>query len=163
MLNRLLAGLLHPLIHAGYGLEFGLAGLLAEGLAQAATHPIDGAAIIPPALFSAVDAASLAEAPQCVPGAYSHPLEEHVNSKTNNAGTHALEIPRRVVRSDSFDPAPLDPHKTDPRSAFESAGCVDAAEKLTELFWLNIVLYGVAGCGGRATSLTARMHADFFL
>jgi hypothetical protein len=32
MLNRLLAGLLHPFIHFGYGFEFGLPGQVAEGL-----------------------------------------------------------------------------------------------------------------------------------
>ena len=32
MLNRLLAGLVHPLIHLAYGLEFGLPGQVAEGL-----------------------------------------------------------------------------------------------------------------------------------
>ena len=31
MLNRLISGLLHPLIHVGYGLEFGLPGMLVEG------------------------------------------------------------------------------------------------------------------------------------
>lgn len=31
MLNRLLASLLHPIIHVGYGLEFGLPGMVIEG------------------------------------------------------------------------------------------------------------------------------------
>lgn len=31
MLNRLVNGVLHPMIHVGYGLEFGLLGTLAEG------------------------------------------------------------------------------------------------------------------------------------
>jgi len=31
MLNRLLAGLLHPFIHLAYGFEFGLPGQVAEG------------------------------------------------------------------------------------------------------------------------------------
>lgn len=31
MLSRFLAGLLHPLIHTGYGAEFGLLGMVAEG------------------------------------------------------------------------------------------------------------------------------------
>ncbi len=31
MLNRFYAGLLHPMIHTGYGVEFGLKGILAEG------------------------------------------------------------------------------------------------------------------------------------
>jgi hypothetical protein len=31
LLNRFVGGLLHPMIHVGYGLEFGLLGTLAEG------------------------------------------------------------------------------------------------------------------------------------
>lgn len=31
MLNRLLSGVLHPLIHVGYGCEFGSPGMVAEG------------------------------------------------------------------------------------------------------------------------------------
>jgi Questin oxidase-like len=32
MLNRLMAGLVHPFIHLAYGFEFGLPGQVAEGL-----------------------------------------------------------------------------------------------------------------------------------
>lgn len=32
MLNRFMAGLLHPLIHTGYGAEFNLLGMLVEGI-----------------------------------------------------------------------------------------------------------------------------------
>ena len=38
LLVRLYAGLLHPLIQLMYGVEFGLGGVVAEGLAQAAVH-----------------------------------------------------------------------------------------------------------------------------
>ena len=31
MLTRFIAGLLHPLIHTGFGVEFGLPGIFAEG------------------------------------------------------------------------------------------------------------------------------------
>jgi hypothetical protein len=31
MLNRFINGLLHPLIHTGYGVEFGLPGMVVEG------------------------------------------------------------------------------------------------------------------------------------
>lgn len=31
MLNRFLDGLMHPMIHVGHGLEFGLPGTVAEG------------------------------------------------------------------------------------------------------------------------------------
>ena len=32
MLSRLLSGLLHPMIHVGYGAEFGLKGIFVEGM-----------------------------------------------------------------------------------------------------------------------------------
>ncbi|WVQ82439.1 hypothetical protein IAT38_004567 [Cryptococcus sp. DSM 104549] len=38
MLNRLVAGVLHPFIHIGFGLEFDDRVVLAEGLAEAAVH-----------------------------------------------------------------------------------------------------------------------------
>jgi hypothetical protein len=41
MLNRLLAGLLHPFIHFGYGFEFGLPGQVAEGLCIASPSICD--------------------------------------------------------------------------------------------------------------------------
>lgn len=31
MLDRLVAGLVHPMIHVGYGIEFGVKGMAAEG------------------------------------------------------------------------------------------------------------------------------------
>lgn len=34
MLSRFMAGLLHPFIHAGYGVEFGMPGLVSEGTVQ---------------------------------------------------------------------------------------------------------------------------------
>ena len=38
MLAQLFEGLYHPIIHIGFGIEFGLPGLVAEGLAQTASH-----------------------------------------------------------------------------------------------------------------------------
>ncbi|KAJ7757288.1 hypothetical protein B0H14DRAFT_3896173 [Mycena olivaceomarginata] len=40
MLNRILAGILHPMLYVGYGIEFAIPGLVAEGLAQAAMFPM---------------------------------------------------------------------------------------------------------------------------
>ena len=39
MLAQLFEGLYHPFIHVALGVEFGLAGVVAEGLAHAASHP----------------------------------------------------------------------------------------------------------------------------
>ncbi|KAI9455663.1 hypothetical protein BJY52DRAFT_1121741, partial [Lactarius psammicola] len=58
MLNRLLAGLVHPFIQLAYGLEFGILGQIVEGLTQAAVHGADQTALIPTSYFthSATDA-----------------------------------------------------------------------------------------------------------
>ncbi|QRV93547.1 hypothetical protein RhiJN_21565 [Ceratobasidium sp. AG-Ba] len=40
MLDRFLAGLLHPMIHFGHAAEFGVPGMAVEGLAQAAVHKV---------------------------------------------------------------------------------------------------------------------------
>lgn len=37
MLNRLLTGVLHPMIHTGYGAEFNLLGMIVEG--KTGSHP----------------------------------------------------------------------------------------------------------------------------
>lgn len=48
MLARAVAGALHPWIHIGYGLEFGLDAIVAEGLAQCAVHkPANTLALFP--------------------------------------------------------------------------------------------------------------------
>ncbi|KAI2613404.1 hypothetical protein GGR54DRAFT_327326 [Hypoxylon sp. NC1633] len=41
MLSQMFAGVFHPLIHLGFGVEFHLPSITAEGLAQAASHYID--------------------------------------------------------------------------------------------------------------------------
>ncbi|KAF8259245.1 hypothetical protein EI94DRAFT_1616699, partial [Lactarius quietus] len=52
MLNRLLAGLMHPFIHLAYGFEFGIPGQVAEGLANAAVHGAAQTELVPPSFFS---------------------------------------------------------------------------------------------------------------
>ncbi|KAI0312661.1 hypothetical protein OF83DRAFT_1086870 [Amylostereum chailletii] len=53
MLNRCLAGVLHPHIHLGYGVEFGIVQQVAEGLAQTAIHLAHQTPVIPHSLFEA--------------------------------------------------------------------------------------------------------------
>ena len=43
MLNRFLAAIFHPMIHAGCGLEFGLPGLVAEGAFAVTVYVPDNA------------------------------------------------------------------------------------------------------------------------
>lgn len=51
MLARFISGVIHPLIHTGYGSEFGLPGMMAEGLAQCAVHTAATSGLVPPTLF----------------------------------------------------------------------------------------------------------------
>ncbi|KAJ2926676.1 hypothetical protein H1R20_g10390, partial [Candolleomyces eurysporus] len=51
MLARFFSGVVHPLIHTGYGLEFGLPGMIAEGLAQTAVHSDAPISLVPAHLF----------------------------------------------------------------------------------------------------------------
>ncbi|PWN20400.1 hypothetical protein BCV69DRAFT_208620 [Microstroma glucosiphilum] len=48
MLGRFIGGALHPFIHTGYGFEFGLDGIVAEGLAMTAMTEPRFAAVLPP-------------------------------------------------------------------------------------------------------------------
>ncbi|KAI0739632.1 hypothetical protein C8Q80DRAFT_1222030 [Daedaleopsis nitida] len=58
MANRFLSGLLHPLIHTGYGAEFGLLGMFAEGLAETAVHLVTAPALTPSSLMQYATAAA---------------------------------------------------------------------------------------------------------
>nr|VWP00321.1 Heat shock protein, hsp40 [Ganoderma boninense] len=58
MLSHLLARLVHPLIHAGNGLESGLSGLPTEGLGQAPTHPVNSRELVPLPRFEEITPAN---------------------------------------------------------------------------------------------------------
>ncbi|KAG1763927.1 hypothetical protein EDD22DRAFT_471845 [Suillus occidentalis] len=51
MLCRFVDAVMHPLIHCGYGVEFGLKGMLAEGLSLAAMHGVHAPGFLPPSMF----------------------------------------------------------------------------------------------------------------
>lgn len=55
MLDRLLAGILHPLIHVGYGVEYGITQQIADGLAYTAIHPAVQGSILPSEFFTSPD------------------------------------------------------------------------------------------------------------
>ncbi|KAG2740712.1 hypothetical protein P692DRAFT_20881154 [Suillus brevipes Sb2] len=51
MLDRFIGGLTHGLIHVGHGTEFGIPGMVAEGLAMASVQWLDKYTFLPPSLF----------------------------------------------------------------------------------------------------------------
>jgi hypothetical protein len=63
------------MLYLGYGLEFSLPGLIAEGLAQAAVHKVASSALLPRKMFDA---------------------------STHRSGTHAFSILSRIIRDRRF-------------------------------------------------------------
>ncbi|VDB98220.1 unnamed protein product [Peniophora sp. CBMAI 1063] len=55
MLDRFLAGIVHPLIHVGYGVEFGIVQQIADGLAHTAIHSAIQGSILPSEFFTSHD------------------------------------------------------------------------------------------------------------
>ncbi|KAG2048627.1 hypothetical protein BDR06DRAFT_895223 [Suillus hirtellus] len=146
MLSRFIGGLLHPLIHIGYGAEFGLLGMSAEGLAMTAVHPAKIHALLPPSDFSS-------------------PLK---------SGTmHALSILALVAKDERFEHVKmmgdLDMFTMTVSSydealrayaemwEFDVANKEGVAKAVEELAWFNSIIYGVGGMAKDTFS------ADFFL
>ncbi|KAJ7627962.1 hypothetical protein DFH06DRAFT_1006528 [Mycena polygramma] len=130
MLNRMLAGILHPLLYVGYGVEFAIPGLVAEGLAQAAVHQLGNSLVILPQ--------------KMFPTPPSRP-------------DHAFSIASRILLDDQFDdikPTSLDDVLArfgDAIYGYASQWTVDGAnakeveQKVEELCFLNVMLYAVGG------------------
>ncbi|OAX38705.1 hypothetical protein K503DRAFT_677249, partial [Rhizopogon vinicolor AM-OR11-026] len=150
MLARFFAGLFHPLIHTGYGAEFGLLGLSAEGLAMTAVHSAKGHHLLLPSYFS---------------------------SPMKPGTLHALSILALVAKDEQFERiksidetdvwTSAASHDEALRAyaemwAFNVANEEDIAEAVEELAWLNAIIYGVGGMSGTKDDKKA-FKADFFL
>ncbi|KAJ7121552.1 hypothetical protein C8R44DRAFT_166956 [Mycena epipterygia] len=132
MLNRLLAGILHPMLYLGYGIEFSLPGLVAEGLAQAAVHKVASSALLPRNMF---DTSTMG---------------------VHRPGTHAFSIASRILRDrrfnnsiGSFDEVQSKFGEDIQRYAAEwivdGENPKEVAKKVQELTFLNVMIYAVGG------------------
>jgi len=130
MLNRLLDGILHPMLYLGYGIEFSLPGLIAEGLAQVAVHGAPSPNLIPRSMF---------EAPT-----------------KRGPGTHAFSILSRIMSdrafvnySGSFGDLQMKLGQKIQSYAAEwlvdGANPQEIAKKVQELNFLNVIIYAVGG------------------
>ncbi|KAH6905271.1 hypothetical protein BKA70DRAFT_1226035 [Coprinopsis sp. MPI-PUGE-AT-0042] len=158
MLARFISGVIHPLIHTGYGAEFGLPGMMAEGLAQCAVHSAATSALVAPTLF---DGTLFKEAPKETKGLTVFDVlgqvHDELYSKSPEAtkvrdfdaglGQHASTLLRHASKWE------LDINKLG-QDEYLSA-------KIEELVLLVVSLYGVSGWTSRGTDQEFR--ADFFL
>ncbi|TCD67715.1 hypothetical protein EIP91_012012 [Steccherinum ochraceum] len=180
MYNRLLGGLVHPMIHAGYGAEFGQMGMWAEGLSEACVEQPQPTALIPDSFFEEL----FASTPSIVSRLASIALSSSDKPRTQGKSTHALSILGRVASDPQFSPAAIG---LTPESGFGGLAQVVKAvgpvlhkfleewtvgstqaeldEKISELMWMNTVVYAVGGFGARkyASNQSKEFNSDFLL
>ncbi|EKM51648.1 uncharacterized protein PHACADRAFT_212279 [Phanerochaete carnosa HHB-10118-sp] len=168
MLGRFYSSLFHPLIHTGYGVEFGLPGLAVEGLAQTAVHTLDIEEIFTPEFFNVGSADTLASRLSSLVVSAAGV----VGSSAPSADVHALSILSRIEKDIDFAPENLDftglaglaPRysvvlgRADNKLLKYSEEWTETVvpdrdvlkRKFEELVWMNTVIYGVGGWAGRA-------------
>lgn len=163
MLNRFLEILLHPIIHVGYGAEFGLLGMIAEGLAWTAVHPAGATTLISRLLFTPERTTPLTE------------LEKQEPEWMPKSGTRlrALNILSLMLRDTRFfGSRVLDKHEF--AAMLESHGEIfnkyaemwdcnienqeDLEKYLEEIIFADMLMYGVGSWDGD----DAEYRADFF-
>ncbi|TCD65714.1 hypothetical protein EIP91_002290 [Steccherinum ochraceum] len=178
MLGRYLGGFLHPLIHSGYGAEFGQLGMWAEGLSEACVQTSLPRDILPDALFDNLAPST----PSLISRVASLTLSSRAGA--GDGGVHALSILGRVVKDPAFSrtavglPAPADENAVarvvavckDKLLKFFEEWTVghtreDLDKKFEEVMWMNAVIYGVGGWSDRAHSKdpSKEFNGDFFL
>lgn len=150
MLSRFVMGAIHPFIHTGFGAEFGLAGVSAEGLAMTAVHP------------SNLDLIDRAWFPDVV-------SEPNIKGGTRSALT-ILSLIACDPRFSNVKPIEggllaggLKRYGKAIREyvemwKFDISSEVGLADAIEELSWVNTLIYGV---GGHVSN--QRFKADFFL
>jgi hypothetical protein len=178
MLDRFLAGLLHPLIHAGFGVEFSLPGTFAEGnifdslrapiltslhigLAQAAVHAAESGDLIPSRWFT----------PPATDLVSRFAGSVRISENEGNPDVHAFSILSRVLKDpelsgfkapgfqEPFYPAVIQQFgKTLVKYVDQWSLDGDLEKKVQELIWTNALLYAVPGL-----EPSGQFNADFFL
>ncbi|KAK0499862.1 hypothetical protein EDD18DRAFT_1152953 [Armillaria luteobubalina] len=166
MLNRFWGSLVHPMIHTGNGLEFGIPGIVVEGLAQTAVHPDNLQNLLPYSALNSIGASD-AHAENASLGT------PHLPMANGKKATHAFDVLARVLKDDTLT-IPL----ISDENAFEitlrengealfqytsqwTLNLSDPKElrrKIEELQWMNTIIYTVSG-----SRPGKRFHADFFL
>ncbi|KAH8984551.1 hypothetical protein EDB86DRAFT_3084442 [Lactarius hatsudake] len=167
MLNRFLAGLIHPFIHVAYGLEFGIIGQVVEGLAQAAQQtPTPILANLAHSLeIAGFGTSPSTSAPEKRPTFAFH--------RRIRDAAFSVELPSdpllqygAVVKS--IGGAIYDLVREWTEEWLEGVGARGGAGAearlrgmVEEVVWGNVIWYGVGGWASRGTSGRG-MNADFF-
>jgi hypothetical protein len=180
MLNRYLSSLIHPFIHVGYGLEFDLPGMTAEGLALTAIQGANPAQDLYTSLAQSnqTDASGVLSTARNLAANLSIRGSVPASRETTPL-THALAFLTRIDADKEFkrEPPPflvaslyekytpklrefLKEWIGDSSAQYSDAELQDLVWKKTdELVWLNTVIYAA---GGTNSGAGAAFKTDFF-
>ncbi|KAJ7190280.1 hypothetical protein GGX14DRAFT_529265 [Mycena pura] len=159
MLARLFGGLMHPLIFIGFGVEFGLDFLVAQGLAIAALTTPEGASVIAdtPAGLPEIKAGppttllALLREVYDTPALQPVPYAEGHDPRTLQLDAARSAALRAIYAKWTFPTAP------DPGPAADGDADADVSSKIDECMWQAALLLGATGRPARAP------RPDFFL
>ncbi|KAJ6454400.1 hypothetical protein C8R45DRAFT_1056803 [Mycena sanguinolenta] len=127
MLNRLLAGIMHPLIYVGYALEFSL-----PGLAQAAVHKVVLSTLVPRYLFDSI--------PRSTTGAHAFSILARILRKP-----HFDNVVPNFKFKDIHTKYGDDIQRYAREWIVEAINAKEVVEKVKELVLLNVMLYSMGG------------------
>ncbi|KAI3611483.1 hypothetical protein WG66_002142 [Moniliophthora roreri] len=100
MVSRFLDAIVHPMIHTGYGFEFNIPGLIAEGLAQTAVHGCRSSKVVPASAFTADPVPSV--------GKLASRLHSVVLGTQKSGAPHAFTILNRILKDENIKPKDQD-------------------------------------------------------
>ncbi|KAA1470822.1 hypothetical protein DENSPDRAFT_818604 [Dentipellis sp. KUC8613] len=187
MLNRCLASLVHPFIHIGYGIEFGVKGQLAEGLAMTAVHPPMQTPVVPFSLFSSHPDFASTPSVALLKRLASLTLTSQPASSPPPKPTFRLH--QRLLADPAFAAGTAveagSPKKYETFIArsgdrihalvtewyeewLDGATTAEEVERrlevmVEEVVWGNVLWYGVGGWAGPGKKAGEKFNADFFL
>lgn len=173
MLSRFVDGIMHPLIHCGYGVEFGLKGMLSEGLAITALRDAHPLRFLPLSLSVAQVTSDVDETEAKLASLVLDDTSIIPNRAAVGQETHAFSILARVLKDPSL--APNGPRQfilqypdtlaahEDKIRAYVDEWTIDLSipgeieRKMEECVWTASVMYAVGGWSEK------KFTADFFL
>ncbi|KAF8126387.1 hypothetical protein EV363DRAFT_1453115 [Boletus edulis] len=173
MLARFFSGLVHPLIHVGYGVEFGLKGTFVEGLALAAVNHVPRETL-PPSLFAPSSTNTMEHIVNRLSSfALDTPASANTPIVSKTSGVHAFDIAARILNDDrlycrtptNFVNQFMEMFAENSPMVMEYAKqwTIDLNQpgeierKMEEVVWLSSLVYGVGGL------TPSGFQADFFL
>ncbi|KAG1775843.1 hypothetical protein EV702DRAFT_1113344 [Suillus placidus] len=171
--SRFLGAVFHAFIHVGYGAEFGIPGMVVEGLALTCVHEYQ---FLPSYLFEPSGTTAVEEATTQLASLV-------LNTKTSTAPsqleqpptTHAFSILAKIMQDSKFTPKEIKKHFNrdfdglmsehgDTIWCYAEQWTIDPSQpgemerKMEECFWMSTIIYSIGGW-----NKDRRLIADFFL